>query len=133
MTAVMNNADTYIDFFDIAVEAYRDKKIDIYRKLMVTLIASYKKLLHEIEIANSELEKVDSLGVDEDKLELFYDNLYDALDLIKLLKSHILPLKDEDGLFIELYQVIDKLHDALVLHLDIISMQEVRAIQKEYI
>ena len=50
MTAIMNNSSDYLDFFDIAVEAYNTKKTDIYRKIMTTLISSYKKLLHEIEI-----------------------------------------------------------------------------------
>jgi hypothetical protein len=38
-----NNSDAYLDFFDIAVEAYNTKKTDIYRKIMTTLISSYKK------------------------------------------------------------------------------------------
>jgi hypothetical protein len=132
MTAIMNKSDAYLDFFDIAVEAYNTKKTDIYRKIMTTLISSYKKLLHEIEIENSDLENVDSLTINEEDLDLFYDSMYDMVDLIKLLKTHLLPLKEKDGLFADLYQTADKLHDAFILHIDLISMQEVRALQDRY-
>ena len=63
MTAIMNNTSAYLDFFDIAVDAYGSKKIDIYRKIMTTLIASYKSLLQEIEI--------EKLTIDEEELDLF--------------------------------------------------------------
>ena len=43
MTAMMNPTDSYLDFFDIVVDAYTSKKTDIYRKIMTTLIAAYKK------------------------------------------------------------------------------------------
>ncbi len=132
MTAIMNNTSSYLDFFDIAIDAYESKKTDIYRKIMTTLIASYKKLLHEIEIENSDLENVESLTINEEDLELFYDSMYDMVDLIKLLKSHLSPVKDKDGLFADLYQTADKLHDALMLHIDLISMQEVRELQNRY-
>lgn len=132
MTAIMNNSSSLLDFFDIAVDAYESKKTDIYRKIMTTLISSYKRLLHDIEIENCELENVESLTITEEELELFYDNMYDMVDMIKLLKSHLLPLKDQNGLFADLYQVADKLHDALMLHIDLVSTQEVRELQNRY-
>ncbi len=132
MTARMNPTDSYLDFFDIAVDAYTSKKTDIYRKIMTTLIAAYKKLLHEIEIENSNLENADSLTLNEEELDLFYDNMYDMVDLIKLLKSHLMPLKEHDGLFADLYQTADKLHDALMLHIDLVSSQEVKMLQDRY-
>ena len=132
MTARMNPTDSYLDFFDIAVDAYTSKKTDIYRKIMTTLIAAYKKLLHEIEIENSNLENADTLTLNEEELDLFYDNMYDMVDLIKLLKSHLLPLKEQEGLFADLYQTADKLHDALMLHIDLVSSQEVKRLQDRY-
>ena len=132
MTARMNPTDSYLDFFDIAVDAYTSKKTDIYRKIMTTLIAAYKKLLHEIEIENSNLENADTLTLNEEELDLFYDNMYDMVDLIKLLKSHLMPLKERDGLFTDLYQTADKLHDALMLHIDLVSSQEVKMLQDRY-
>ena len=132
MTARMNPTDSYLDFFDIAVDAYTSKKTDIYRKIMTTLIAAYKKLLHEIEIEISNLENADTLTLNEEELDLFYDNIYDMVDLIKLLKSHLMPLKEHDGLFADLYQTADKLHDALMIHIDLVSSQEVKMLQDRY-
>ncbi len=132
MTAIMNNTSAYLDFFDIAVDAYKSKKIDIYRKIMTTLIASYKSFLHEIEIENNDLENINDLTINEEELDLFYDAMYETVDLLKLLKKHLLPLKDNDGLFDDLYQVTDKLHGATLHHIDIISTQEVREIQNRY-
>lgn len=133
MTAMMNNTSSYLDFFDIALDAYESKKIDIYRKLMTTLISSYKTLLYDIEIENNDLENVEHLTIQEEDLDLFYDMMYEMVDLIKLLKKHILPVKDKDGLFNDLYQTVEKLHEAIILHIDLISTQEVKAIQSRYV
>ncbi len=133
MTAMMNNTSSYLDFFDIALDAYESKKTDIYRKLMTTLISSYKTLLHDIEIENNDLENVEHLTIQEEDLDLFYDMMYEMVDLVKLLKKHILPVKDKDGLFNDLYQTAEKLHEAIILHIDLISTQEVKAIQSRYV
>jgi len=132
MTAIMTNTSSYLDFFDIAIDAYKSKKLDIYRKIMTTLIASYKTLLHDIEIENNALENVEHLTINEEDLDLFYDAMYDMVDLIKLLKKHLVPVKDKDGLFNDLYQTADKLHEAIMLHIDIISTQEVKELQSRY-
>ena len=132
MTAIMNNTSAYLDFFDIAVEAFESKKIDIYRKIMTTLIASYKVLLHNIEIENSNLEDVNELVIKEEELDSFYDDMYEMTDLLKLLKKHLVVVKGKDGLFVDLYQTADKLHEAIIYHIDIVSTQEVKEIQERY-
>ena len=132
MTAIMTNTSPYLDFFDIAIDAYNIKKLDIYRKIMTTLIASYKVLLHEVEIENNALENVEHLTINEEDLDLFYDAMYDMVDLVKLLKKHLAPVKDKDGLFNDLHQTADKLHEAIMLHIDIISTQEVKELQSRY-
>ena len=132
MTAIMTNTSPYLDFFDIAIDAYNTKKLDIYRKIMTTLIASYKALLHEVEIENNALENVEHLTINEEDLDLFYDAMYDMVDLVKLLKKHLAPVKDKDGLFNDLHQTADKLHEAMMLHIDIISTQEVKELQSRY-
>jgi len=58
--------------------------------------------------------------------------MYDIVDLVKLLKKHLIPLKDEDGLFEDLYNTVDKLHEALIYNIDLISTQEVNEIHKRY-
>ena len=132
MTAIMNNTSAYLDFFDIAIDAYESDKIDIYRKIMTTLIASYTTLLHDIQIKNNDLENVEHLTINEEELDLFYDAMYDMVDLIKLLKKHLTPVQNKDGLFGDLYQIVDKLHEASILHIDIISTQEVKELQSRY-
>lgn len=89
----MTNTSAYLDFFDIAIDAYESKKLDIYRKIMTTLIASYKTLLYDIQIENNALVNVEHLSINEEDLELFYDEMYDMVDLVKLLKNHLLPVK----------------------------------------
>jgi len=132
MTAIMTNTSPYLDFFDIAIDAYNSKKLDTYRKIMTTLIASYKTLLNDIEIENNALENVEHLTINEEDLDSFYDAMYDMVDLIKLLKKHLAPFKDKDGLFNDLYQVAKKLHEAIILHVDIVSTQEVKELQSRY-
>ena len=132
MTAIMNNTSAYLDFFDIAVDAYKSNKVDIYRKIMTTLISSYRSLLQETEIENGSLENSKLLSIPEEELDFFYDAMYDMVDLVKLLKKHLVPLKDEDGLFEDLYNTVDKLHEALIYNIDLISTQEVNEIHKRY-
>jgi len=132
MTAIMNNTSSYLDFFDIALDAYENKKIDVYRKIMTTLIASYKTLLHDIEIKNNDLETVEHLTINEEDLDSFYDAMYTMVDLIKLLKKHLEPVKTKDGLFSDLHKTVDKLHEAIILNIDIISTQEVKELQSRY-
>ena len=132
MTAIMNNTSSYLDFFDIALDAYENKKIDVYRKIMTTLIASYKTLLHDVQIENSDLENVEHLTINEEDLDLFYDTMYTMVDLLKLLKKHLVPMKNKEGLFDDLYQTVNKLHEAIMLHIDMISTQEVKELQSRY-
>ena len=132
MSALMINTSSYLDFFDIAKEAFEGHKRDIYRKIMITLIEAYKKLLQNIEIQNITLEKEQNLTIDEDNLDSFYDEMYDVLDLVKLLKTHLMPYKEKDELFEDLYNIVDKLHEAVILNLDLVSTQEVKLIQERY-
>ena len=132
MSALMINTSSYLDFFDIAKEAFEGQKRDIYRKIMITLIEAYKKLLQNIEIQNITLEKEQNLTISEDNLDNFYDDMYDVLDLVKLLKSHLVPYREKDELFEDLYNIVDKLHEAIVLNLDLVSTQEVKLIQERY-
>jgi hypothetical protein len=132
MTAIMNNTSAYLDFFDIALDAYENKKIDVYRKIMTTLIASYKTLLYDVEIYNNDLENVEHLTINEEDLDIFYDDMYTMVDLLKLLKKHLEPVKNKDGLFDDLKQIVEKLHEAIILHIDIISTQEIKELQSRY-
>ncbi|SFV66451.1 hypothetical protein MNB_SV-12-1356 [hydrothermal vent metagenome] len=130
MSAIINHS--YFDFFTIAIEAYNSQNKNIYRKLMITLISTYKALINEIELSSSYLDKTEKLHYLENELETFYDNMYDSMDIIKLYKKRLEELKNQDGLFADLYEVIDKLYLVMIEHLDRVSTLEVKSIQQKY-
>jgi len=130
MSAIINHS--YLDFFNIAVDAYNSQNQNIYRKLMTTIISTYKALINEIELSSSYLDKSDKLHYGESELETFYDNMYDSIEIIKLYKKQLQELKKEDGLFGNLYEVIDRLHLIMVEHIDHVSTLEVKAIQEKH-
>ena len=130
MSAIINHS--YLDFFTIAVDAYNSQNQNIYRKLMTTIISTYKALTNEIELSSSYLDKSEKLNYSESELESFYDNMYDSIDIIKLYKKQLQELKNQDGLFNDLCEVIDRLHLVMVEHLDRISTLEAKSIQEKY-
>jgi len=130
MSAIINHS--YLDFFTIAIDAYNSQNQNIYRKLMTTIISTYKALINEIELSSSYLDKSEKLNYSEHELEAFYDNMYDSIDIIKLYKKQLQELKNQDGLFSDLYEVIDKLHLVIIEHLDRISTLEAKTIQQKY-
>jgi cytoplasmic iron level regulating protein YaaA (DUF328/UPF0246 family) len=130
MSAIINHS--YLDFFTIAIDAYNSQNQNIYRKLMTTIISTYKALINEIELSSSYLDKSEKLNYSENELEAFYDNMYDSIDIIKLYKKQLQELKNQDGLFSDLYEVIDRLHLVMIEHLDRISTLEAKTIQQKY-
>jgi len=130
MSAIINHS--YLDFFTIAIDAYNSQNQNIYRKLMTTIISTYKALINEIELSSSYLDKSEKLNYSENELEAFYDNMYDSIDIIKLYKKQLQELKNKDGLFSDLYEVIDRLHLVMIEHLDRISTLEAKTIQQKY-
>ena len=130
MSAIINHS--YLDFFTIAVDAYNSQNQNIYRKLMTTIIGTYKALINEIELSSSYLDKSEELNYSENELESFYDNMYDSTDIIKIYKKQLQELKQQDGLFSDLYEVIDKLHLVMMEHLDRVSTLEAKTIQQKY-
>jgi len=133
MTIAMNNTTDYVKFFDIAADAYNSKKTDIYRQIMTTLLSSYKTLLYDIELINSEFMQKESLDMNDVELDIFYESMYAMADTIKLLKSHLAPLKDKDGLFFDLNETVQMIHEHIIEHIDIVSTQEVKKIQDRYL
>ena len=131
MSAIINHS--YLDFFTIAVDAYNTDSKNIYRKLMMTIISTYKVLINDIEISSSALDNIDKLEFTEVELENFYEEIYDSIDIVKLYKSKLKVLNDKDILFTELYDVVNELHLVIVEYLDRVSTLEAKAIQQKYI
>ena len=130
MSAIINHS--YMDFFNIAVDAYNSQNQNIYRQLMTTIISAYKSLTNELELSSFDLDKVEKLHYSESELESFYDKMYDSIDIIKLYKKQLQKLKKQDGLFDDLYEVVDRLHLVMVEYLDRVSTLEVKTIQQKY-
>jgi len=130
MSAIINHS--YLEFFTIAVDAYKSQHQTIYRKLMTTIIATYKALTNEIELSSSYLDKSEKLNYSESELEVFYENMYDSIDIIKLYKKQLQELKKQDGLFSDLYDTVDRLHIVMVEYLDRVSTLEAKIIQQKY-
>ena len=130
MSAIIHHS--YLDFFAIAIDAYNSENQSIYRKLMITIISTYKALTNEIELSSSYLDKSEKLNYSQNELENFYDNIYDSIDIIKLYKKQLTELQNKDVLFDDLYEVIDKLHLVTVEYLDRISVLEAKSIQEKY-
>jgi len=131
MSAIINHS--YLDFFTIAVDAYNTDSKNIYRKLMMTIISTYKVLINDIEISSSALDNIDKLEFTEVELENFYEEIYDSIDIVKLYKSKLKVLNDKDILFTELYDVVNELHLVIVEYLDRVSTLKAKAIQQKYI
>ncbi len=131
MSAIINHS--YLDFFTIAVDAYKSHNETIYRKLMATIISTYKALTNEIELSNSYLDRSEKLHYSDSELEAFYDNMYDSIDIVKLYKKQLQELKNQDALFDDLYEVVDKLHLVMVEYLDGVSTLEAKTIQQKYV
>jgi len=133
MSAIINHS--YLDFFTIAIDAYNTQNSQnqqIYRKLMTTIINTYKDLTKEIELSSFYLDKSEKLNYSDIELENFYDNMYDSIDIIKLYKKQLQKLKNKDILFDDLYQTIDRLHLIMIENIDRISTLEVKTIQSNY-
>ncbi len=130
MSAIINHS--YLDFFTIAVDAYKSQNKSIYRKLMTTIIGTYKALTNEIELSSSYIDASKKLHYSDNELEDFYENIYDSIDIIKLYKKQLQELKNQEALFDDLYEVVDKLHLFMVEHLHRISTLEAKTIQQKY-
>ncbi len=130
MSAIINHS--YLDFFTIAVDAYKSHNETIYRKLMATIISTYKALTNEIELSNSYLDRSEKLHYSDSELEAFYDNMYDSIDIVKLYKKQLQELKNQDALFDDLFEVVDKLHLVMMEYLDGVSTLEAKTIQQKY-
>ena len=130
MSAVIHNS--YVDFFEIAVESFENKNITVYRKMMVVIINFYKSLLHEIEISNIELNKSEKLYFSQTELEKFYENMYEAVDILALFKNRLKPLEEKDDFFKDLYILVSKLHEEIVENIDLVSTLEAKEIQSIY-
>ena len=130
MTVRMNsNFMNYSDFLTILVEAFETAPKELFQKMIQMIISSLHQQTVELEKQALQIDEMSLIPVDD--LEEFYDTTLDAIEDVKLLKKRLIELKDKDALFTSLYNTIDSLHQAFVLHIDRMGQLEIRLLAKE--
>ncbi len=128
MTAKMDNSFiNFVDFIDVALEAYTTAPRKLFDKMIRMLISTFHTQEIELEKIVFAIDEMNAIPVDD--LDAFYDTVLDTVDDVKLFKKKIEPLVSKDALFSELYTQLDKLHTALVQYMDRMGQLEVRLLQ----
>jgi len=130
MTVKMDNSFiNYVDFVDVALEAFETAPRKLFEKMMRMIITTFHKQEVELQKQTLEIDEMNIIPVED--LDEFYDTVLDAIEDIKCLKKKIEKLKSKDSLFIKLYEQLDTLHTALVQYADRMGQLEVRIIQDQ--
>jgi molecular chaperone GrpE (heat shock protein) len=122
---IKTNYLEYFDFFDIAVDAYKNSQIVIYKKLLSTLSSHFHTNYIDMEKLSLELENSHDNIYNYD-LDSFYDNLLEAVDNIKLLKNQINKFSNDDFEFLNLYNELDRLHNSLLSVMEKVTSLEIK-------
>ncbi len=124
-----SNFIQFYDFFDIAIEAYKNSQKYIYNKIL-------NALNNQLHTAYIDLEKF-SLSIDDVEniyafdLANMYDNFLDSVENIKIFKRNISKYKSNDFEMVNLYNTADKMHNLLLEILDKIAYKEINILKKD--
>jgi hypothetical protein len=130
MTVKMNRGFiNYSNFLDILIEAYTTAHRELFEKMVDMIIYSLNEQKVKLEKEALEIDEMSLIPVDD--LEEYYDTTLDEIEDIKLLKKRLIELKNKDFLFEKLYDSLDKLHQAFILHMDRMGELEIRIIMQE--
>ena len=130
MTARMDNSFiNYVDFFDVAVEAFHTAPKKLFTKMMRMIITTLHLQASEIEKEALLVDEMNRLPVDD--LEDFYDTVLDGIDDVKLLKTKLAEIQNSDRLFLELLEELNRVNDSFVLYMDRMGQLEVRILTKQ--
>jgi len=130
MTAKMsNNFINYSDFINIIIDAFNSAPRKLFEKMMQLIISSIHQQSIEVEKEALKIDEMNIIPIDD--LEEYYDLMLDTIEDIKLLKKQLAKFKEKDSLFSTLYQSLEELHQAYVLHLDRMGQLEIRILAKE--
>jgi len=128
MTAKMDNSFiNFVDFIDVALEAYDTAPRKLFEKMMRMMISTFHSQEIELEKLVLSIDEMNVIPVDD--LDEFYDTVLDTVDDVKLFKKKIESLTSKDTLFSELHTQLDKLHTALIHYMDRMGQLEVRLLQ----
>jgi len=127
MTARMDNSFiNYVDFFDVAVEAFDTAPKQLFIKMMRMIIGTLHQQASEIEKEALLVDEMNKIPVDD--LEEFYDTILDSLEDIKLLKIKLETMQNKDKLFLELLEELHSVNNAFTLYMDRMGQLEVRVL-----
>jgi len=130
MTAKMNNSFVnYIDFLDLAIEAYKTAPRKVFTKIMHMIINALHEQSIEIEKQTLQFDNMNSIPIND--LDEFYDTIIDGIDDIKLLQKRLKEQNIDDILFDELDEQLTQLYSSFVLHMDRMGQLEVRIMSQQ--
>ena len=130
MTAKMDNSFiNFVDFIDVAVEAFETAPKKLFIKMMRMIISTFHEQTIALEKQALEIDNMHVMPVDD--LDEFYDTVLDSVEDVKYFKKKLETLKAKDSLFVELDEQTDKLHTALVALMDRMGQLEVRVLQNK--
>ncbi len=128
MTAKMDNSFiNFVDFMDVAIEAYDTAPKKLFEKMMRMMISTFHTQEIELEKLVLAIDEMNVIPVDD--LDAFYDTTLETVDDVKLFKKKMEALTSKDTLFLELHTQLDKLHTALLHYIDRMGQLEVRLVQ----
>jgi len=128
MTAKMDNSFiNFVDFIDVAIEAYDTAPKKLFEKMMRMMISTFHAQEIELEKLALTIDEMNVIPVDD--LDAFYDTTLATVEDVKLFKKKIEAFTSKDTLFLELHTQLDALHTALVVYMDRIGQLEVRLLQ----
>jgi hypothetical protein len=130
MTARMNsNFINYSDFLNLLVEAFKTAPRELFEKMIELITSALHQQIVELERQALQIDEMNLIFVDD--LEEYYDTTLDAIEDVKLLKKRLIELKEKDSEFSLLYIMIDRLHQAFVLHMDRMGQLEIRVLSQK--
>jgi hypothetical protein len=130
MTAKMNsNFINYSDFLNLLVEAFKTAPRELFEKMIEMITSAFHQQIVELERQALQIDEMNLIPVDD--LEEYYDTTLDAIEDVKLLKKRLIEFKEEDSDFSSLYIIIDRLHQAFVLHMDRMGQLEIRVLSEK--
>ncbi len=132
MTAeIKNNFIDLIELINIAQEALRSAPYKLFENIIRLILKKLHEQEIELERLSLELDEMQTIPVDD--LDEFYDNILKNIDDLKLLKKKLEQIKEEDPLFLNLYNQIDKLITNLNIYMDRMGQLEIRILKNKKI
>ncbi len=130
MPLVINsNFIQFFDFFDIAMEAFKNSQKYIYNKILNTLNNQMHTVYIDLEKFSLSIDDIDNIY--EWDLVGMYDSFLGSVDDIKIFKKNISRYKSNDFEMVNLYNTADKIHNLLLEILDKLAYKEIDILKEK--